>query len=126
MFYYYKNIGDKLAAKNVIVVSCNYRLGALGFLVSTEDGLYGNYGLNDQKMAMQWVQDHIHNFGGNNERVTLFGESAGAMSIGLHLLDQHDQNEKSKYSNFNYNFRPVKRKLLFHAVILQSNPFGYK
>lgn len=119
-------IGDILAAKNVIVVSCNYRLGALGFLVSTADGLYGNYGLNDQKMAMQWVQDHITNFGGNPDRVTLFGESAGAMSIGLHLLDQHDNNEKSGYSPFTYNFRPSKPKMLFHAVILQSNPFGYK
>ena len=119
-------IGDVLAAKDVIVVSCNYRLGALGFLVSTADGLYGNYGLNDQKMAMQWVQDHITNFGGNPERVTLFGESAGAMSIGLHLLDQHDNNEKSRFSNFNYNFKPKKPKMLFHAVILQSNPFGYK
>lgn len=56
-------IGNKLATKDVLVVSCNYRLGALGFLVSTADGLYGNYGLNDQKLAMQWVQDHIQNFG---------------------------------------------------------------
>jgi carboxylesterase type B len=116
-------IGDILAAKGVIVVSCNYRLGALGFLVSTADGLYGNYGLNDQKMAMQWVQDHIRNFGGDPDRVTLFGESAGAMSIGLHLLDQHENNQKSR---FTYNFKPTKPRMLFHAVILQSNPFGYK
>ena len=60
-----------------MVVSCNYRLGALGFLVSTKDGLFGNYGLHDQKVAIQWVQDHIHNFGGDPDRVTLFGESAG-------------------------------------------------
>ena len=53
-----------------------------GFLVSTRDGLFGNYGLADQKLAMQWVQDHIRQFGGDPNRVTLFGESAGAMSIG--------------------------------------------
>lgn len=70
-------IGNKLAARGVMVVSCNYRLGALGFLVSTKDGLFGNYGLHDQKVAIQWVQDHIHNFGGDPDRVTLFGESAG-------------------------------------------------
>jgi para-nitrobenzyl esterase len=49
-------IGDRLASRGVIVVSCNYRLGALGFLVSVPDGLFGNYGLHDQKVAMQWVQ----------------------------------------------------------------------
>lgn len=99
--------GDRLASRGIVVVSCNYRLGALGFLVSTSDGLFGNYGLHDQKLAMQWVHDHISAFGGDPNRVTLFGESAGAMSIGLHLLDQ-------------YGAR------LFRAVILQSNPLGYK
>lgn len=103
-------VGDKLADRGVIVVSCNYRLGALGFLVSTQDGLYGNYGLSDQKLAMQWVQDNIESFGGDPSRVTLFGESAGAMSIGLHFLDQE----------------VPKKPKLFHAIILQSNPFGYK
>jgi carboxylesterase type B len=48
--------GDRLANRGVVVVSCNYRLGALGFLVSTSDGLFGNYGLHDQKLVMQWVQ----------------------------------------------------------------------
>lgn len=41
--------GENLAAKGVVIVSCNYRLGALGFLVSVDDGLYGNYGLQDQR-----------------------------------------------------------------------------
>lgn len=80
--------GSELARKGVIVVTFNYRVGALGFLVSTSDGLYGNYGLEDQKLAIQWVQDNIAAFGGDPQRVTLFGESAGAMSVGLHLLDQ--------------------------------------
>ena len=119
-------IGDRLAARDVIVVSINYRLGALGFLVSIPDGLYGNYGLHDQKVAMQWVQDHIQDFGGDPDRVTLFGESAGAMSIGLHLLDQHKVVEKHRQTRLSFNTRPPPPSMLFQAVILQSNPLGYK
>lgn len=69
-------IGNRLAARGIVVVSFNYRVGALGFLVSTSDGLFGNYGLHDQKLALQWVQDHIANFGGDPTRVTLFGEAS--------------------------------------------------
>ena len=129
-------IGNRLAERGVIVVSCNYRLGALGFLVSLNDGLFGNYGLHDQKMAMQWVQDHIQNFGGDINRVTLFGESAGAMSIGLHLLDQqllrqlHQRKARFNSSNYilggRYNMMSSGGRKLFHSVILQSNPLGYK
>lgn len=114
-------VGDQLAARGVIVVSCNYRMGALGFLVSTSDGLFGNYGLADQKLAMMWVQDHVRSFGGDPTRVTLFGESAGAMSIGLHFLDQHYQQQRLLRKD------PRRaRKWLFHAIVLQSNPLGYK
>ena len=91
-------IGNRLAvaaATGVLVVSLNYRLGAFGFLVSVEDGLFGNNGLADQRMALQWVHEHIAAFGGDPARVTLFGESAGAMSIVLHLLDQHHHQYKS-------------------------------
>ena len=114
-------VGDQLAARGVILVSCNYRMGALGFLVSTSDGLYGNYGLADQKLAMMWVQEHIRDFGGDPERVTLFGESAGAMSIGLHFLDQQYQQQRLARQ-----FPGKPRQWLFHAIILQSNPLGYK
>jgi carboxylesterase type B len=113
--------GNKLAEKGVIIVSFNYRIGALGFLVSISDGLFGNYGLDDQKTAIQWVQNNIISFGGDPKKVTLFGESAGAMSIGLHLLDQQSQIEKMKikYPLENYN-------KMFHRAIMQSNPLGYK
>jgi carboxylesterase type B len=114
-------VGDQLASRGVVVVSCNYRLGSLGFLVSTSDGLFGNYGLADQKMAMMWVQDHIRNFGGDPQRVTLFGESAGAMSIGLHFLDQQYQQQRLMRVN-----PGAPRNWLFHAIVLQSNPLGYK
>lgn len=74
--------GQELAKRGVVVVTFNYRVGALGFLVSLSEGLFGNYGLADQKMVFQWVQENIQAFGGDPDRVTLFGESAGAMSIG--------------------------------------------
>lgn len=112
-------IGTQLARRGVIVVSCNYRLGALGFLVSTVDGLYGNYGLADQKMAMIWVNQNIRSFGGDPSRVTVFGESAGAMSLGLHIFDQYQRQQRQK------RMRETQTSL-FQAAILQSNPLGYR
>ncbi|KAK3096170.1 hypothetical protein FSP39_024002 [Pinctada imbricata] len=79
--------GAILAASNdVIVVSMNYRVGSLGFLAADTPEAPGNCGLFDQLMAMDWVQTNIHSFGGSPYNVTLFGESAGAASIGLHLV----------------------------------------
>lgn len=78
--------GSHLAAKGVVVVSFNYRLGLLGFLAHPEldaDAPSGNYGLQDQLAALRWVQANIAAFGGDADNVTLFGESAGAMAIGI-------------------------------------------
>lgn len=77
---------------DVIVVTINYRLGALGFLahpaLSAESpyGGSGNYGIMDQQLALQWVQRNIAAFGGNPRRVTIFGESAGGNSVFTHLV----------------------------------------
>jgi para-nitrobenzyl esterase len=72
-----------------VVVSLEYRLGALGFLaleeLRTEAGGLGNFGLQDQQLALSWVQKNILAFGGDPDRVTIFGESAGAMSICAHV-----------------------------------------
>ncbi|XP_005393195.1 PREDICTED: cholinesterase isoform X2 [Chinchilla lanigera] len=73
--------------ERVIVVSMNYRVGALGFLaLPGNPEAPGNLGLFDQQLALQWVQSNIAAFGGSPASVTLFGESAGAASVGLHLL----------------------------------------
>lgn len=79
--------GDHLAEKGVVVVTLNYRLGAFGFMalpqLDTEDPDYptsGNYGLEDQRAALAWVQRNIAAFGGDPGNVTLFGESAGGFS----------------------------------------------
>ncbi|WAR11339.1 CHLE-like protein [Mya arenaria] len=66
---------------DVIYVTMNYRVGAFGFLASKEYGMYGNYGLWDQHTAIKWVSDNIKAFGGDTNRVTIFGESAGSASV---------------------------------------------
>jgi len=79
--------GGPLARRgDVVVVTANYRLGALGYLAhrSLEDagsGAFGNWGLLDQVGVLRWVHDHIADLGGDPGNVTVFGESAGAMSV---------------------------------------------
>ncbi len=79
--------GARLATKGVVVVSINYRLGPLGFLAhpalsaESPEGVSGNYGLRDQVAALRWVRANIAGFGGDAANVTVFGESAGAISI---------------------------------------------
>ncbi|GAA5837771.1 hypothetical protein JCM3766R1_000579 [Sporobolomyces carnicolor] len=74
--------------KPIIFVSVNYRVAALGFLNSPELEKEGNQnmGLYDQRLAMHWVQENIAAFGGDPTKVTIWGESAGAMSVSAHLL----------------------------------------
>lgn len=70
-----------LVEKEVVVVTLNYRLASLGFLSFGNTVVSGNMGLRDQLEALRWVQRYIHNFGGDPDRVTLFGESAGGVSV---------------------------------------------
>jgi para-nitrobenzyl esterase len=79
--------GDQLARQGVMVVTANYRLGVLGFLAhpaltrESGDQGSGNYGLMDQIAALTWIQQNISAFGGDPDRVTVFGQSSGAISI---------------------------------------------
>ena len=75
----------QLVQNGVIVVTVNYRLGALGFLahpaLAGRGGSSGNYGLMDQQAALRWVRDNVTKFGGDAHKVTIFGESAGGLSV---------------------------------------------
>ncbi|XP_066292298.1 cholinesterase 1-like [Branchiostoma lanceolatum] len=84
------------ATEGVIVVTVNYRVGPLGFLYTGTDDAPGNMGLTDQLLALQWVQDNIPSFGGDSSKVTIFGQSAGASSVGLHLLSPESRNVFSR------------------------------
>ncbi|XP_066541754.1 cAMP-regulated D2 protein [Hoplias malabaricus] len=93
---------------NTLVVNVEYRLGAFGFLVTgktPQTSAVGNYGILDQQAALQWVQHNIAAFGGDPAKVTLFGESAGAQSVSLHLMMK--------------NSEP-----LFRNAAIQSQPFS--
>ncbi|XP_045128051.1 esterase FE4-like isoform X2 [Portunus trituberculatus] len=75
-----------LMQKDIVLVTMNYRLGTLGFLSTNDNILPGNLGLKDQVLALQWVQDNIELFGGNPKQVTIFGVSAGGISVHFHIL----------------------------------------
>ena len=78
--------GQHLARRgDAVVVTLNYRLGALGFLAGIDPSIAANVGLLDQIAALSWVRDHAERFGGDPDNVMVFGESAGAMSIGALL-----------------------------------------
>jgi para-nitrobenzyl esterase len=99
--------GEALAQKGVVVVTVNYRLGIFGFMAhpaltkESPNHASGNYGFLDQVAALKWVRENIAGFGGDPNNVTIFGESAGAVSVAAHLVS------------------PLS-KGLFHRAILQS------
>ena len=84
--------------EDVVLVTFNYRLGALGFFTTHDGHASGNYGLLDQVLLLRWVQDNIAAFGGDPGSVTIFGESAGASSVSILVLS------------------PLTRGLLHHAI----------
>jgi para-nitrobenzyl esterase len=101
---------SRLVQRGVIVVTINYRLGALGFLAhpaltaESPDHVSGNYGIADQQAALKWVRRNIRAFGGNPDKVTVFGESAGALSTLVNLVSPTAHG-------------------LFHRVIVESGAY---
>uniref|UniRef100_A0A915EIJ8 Guanine nucleotide-binding protein subunit gamma n=1 Tax=Ditylenchus dipsaci TaxID=166011 RepID=A0A915EIJ8_9BILA len=83
--------GHVLASRGIVVVTVNYRLGPLGFM-SLGDQETGNFGIQDQRMALSWVQQHIASFGGDPQAVTIVGHDAGAVSAGIHMLSPYSRN----------------------------------
>lgn len=94
---------DWLIQKDIVLVSFNYRLGALGFLSINDPKakVPGNAGLKDQTLALKWIRDNVQCFGGDPNNITLFGESAGGCSVHFHLISNMSKN-------------------LFHRAIVQS------
>lgn len=89
------NISRNTIDRPTVIVTLNYRLGPFGFLAGRDLELYnrshgeegvGNYGIWDQVIALRWVQKYIKGFGGDPDKVTVFGQSAGGISINCHLL----------------------------------------
>lgn len=96
---------DYLAyTQDVVVVTVQYRLGALGALI-TKNGIRGNFQMKDQLLAVQWIKQNIYKFGGNPNDLVLSGESAGAMSVGCAMTSP-------KFNG------------LYTAAIMSSNPLG--
>ncbi|XP_044260980.1 juvenile hormone esterase-like [Tribolium madens] len=108
----YSSYGPEfLVNHDVVIVTLNYRLGVFGFLSTQDEVIPGNNGLKDQLFALQWVNKNIHLFGGNSSEITIFGQSAGAASVGYHLVSK-------------------KSTGLYRAAIMESssvlNSFGYQ
>lgn len=85
----YSGTQDSFIKEGIVYVSIEYRLGALGFMAHPEltkespEGISGNYGIYDQIMALNWIHDNIAAFGGDPEKVTICGESAGGISVAI-------------------------------------------
>merc|ERR1712168_1095906 len=81
----------KLLERDMIIVEMQYRVGPLGFMCLPDDEIAGNMGLLDQNLALKWVNDHITYFGGDPDRVTIMGESAGSASVTYHMISPLSQ-----------------------------------
>ena len=84
----------RVLREEVVFVTLNYRLGVLGFLTDPDAaGVAGNFGIQDQTRALEWVKRNISLFGGDPSRIMIFGESAGAQSVALHLTIQQGNHQ---------------------------------
>ncbi|KAM5345810.1 hypothetical protein ACJ41O_011671 [Fusarium nematophilum] len=95
----------------IMGISINYRLSVFGFLSSSEvrDSQSSNFGIRDQRLALHWIRENVAAFGGDPDRVTIFGESAGAASVGLQLTAYNGRDDN----------------LFRHAIMQSGNPIFY-
>lgn len=100
------NASEVARQYKVVVITVNYRLGIFGWLALPGTDITGNFGITDQRESLRWVQRNVKAFGGDPSRVTVWGESAGAMSILVHLATNRSQG-------------------LFTGAIMESNVAGY-
>ncbi|KAJ8725239.1 hypothetical protein PYW07_016197 [Mythimna separata] len=96
---------DFFVSKDIVFVTINYRLDALGFLSLGTEEVPGNAGLKDQVAALKWVQRNIKYFGGDENQVTIMGQSAGSASVGLHIVS------------------PMSQGLFHRAIAMSGSPF---
>lgn len=110
---------DFIIEKGTILVTINYRVGILGFLSLNSNSISGNMGLKDQQLALQWIHANIGHFGGDNKRITIFGQSAG-IQIDLYI---------SYIFLCNFYFLKNKKKILggasthFHILSPESRKY---
>jgi len=97
---------DNFMDKDIVLVTFNYRVSVLGGLYLDGKMVPGNQGMRDQVLALQWVQENIKEFGGDKDRVTIFGESAGGMSVMNHYLS------------------PMSRGLFSAAIAMSGSPLS--
>ncbi|XP_055854078.1 juvenile hormone esterase-like [Episyrphus balteatus] len=100
------NAGPELLMdRDIVLVTINYRLGTLGFLAAGIAEAPGNAGLKDQVIALRWIRDHIRNFGGDPNSVTLLGYSAGSRCASLHMVS------------------PMSKGLFHKVIAMSGSPF---
>lgn len=120
---------EYLTRKGIVLVTINYRLNVEGFLCLGIKEAPGNAGLKDQVAALRWVQRNIEKFGGDPDNVTLFGESAGAASVSLHVLSPMSkglfrkaiQQSGSSLSPWAFQFEPIQKAVLKARAVGYSN-----
>ncbi|KAL1402740.1 hypothetical protein pipiens_019660 [Culex pipiens pipiens] len=95
------------AGRKVVLVTVQYRLGVFGFMSTGDSESPGNYGLKDQAMALRWVRKNIGRFGGDPDRITLVGSSAGAASAQLHMMS------------------PLSRGLFSRVILMSGSALAY-
>jgi para-nitrobenzyl esterase len=121
--------GTRLAQEGVVLVTINYRLGPLGNLVHPEleaessNGCSGNYGIRDQIAALDWIQENVSSFGGDPQNVTVFGQSVGAMSVGLLCASPRAQGLFHRAICQSGGLLSVPREIPYHEALMQGLEF---